>query len=422
VGASRRREMLGLAVASLAVSLGTTVLALGPQGLAELGVYFDGHFYIEIARSFPLPFSAAGIDYMGQAPGFSGALYLARLATPDAIDWGMLALGTTWLFAMTAVLAFYVLCEEIEVPALPASLTFLFGNTAWPLVTSAAHPEPLAITFSLLCFVAHRRGALGWSCVWLSLAMLTRFPAILLGGALAFDLLVVRRRWKLTTFAWLSVPLVVFALHNVYLAWRVPGFTGIWDVHQVHWVAEWTVPFTEMIRQWSAMGERALLQRPVVYSMAGFYLAMTLLGFRPSQRDYWWLAIWTGLVLLLHVSLSGEPGVASFGRLAFLCWPPALLIAWRLVPAGVPLALVATLCVSLGSLGVWVSYNQIRAAVFAQNNTLWMRGKLASVGSDEPHWVDFKEIKDLDRVRLKRREQRLRALGQQRDPGGPLPR
>ena len=88
--------MLGLAVASLALSLGTTLLALGANGVTELGVYFDGHFYIEIARSFPLPFSPDGIDYMGQAPGFSAALYLARLATPDAVDWGMLALGTTW--------------------------------------------------------------------------------------------------------------------------------------------------------------------------------------------------------------------------------------------------------------------------------------------------------------------------------------
>ena len=99
-------------------------------------------------------------------------------------------------------------------------------------------------------------------------------------------------------------------------------------------------------------------------------------------------------------------------RLSLLAWPPALLIAWRMLPARVPLSLVAALCSVLGLLGVWISYNQIRAAVYAQNNTLWMRAKLARVDSDEPRWVDFKEIKDLDRVRLKRRRQREQATGQ----------
>ena len=411
-GSAHPRDLLLLALVSLAISLATVWIALGAGSVPQLGVYFDGHFYIEIARSFPLPFSPEGLDYAGQAPGFSAALYLARLATPDALGWGVLALGVTWLTSVSAVLAFYLLCRELEVPALAASLTFLLLNSAWPLVSSAAHPEPLAITFALLCFVAHLRGALGWSVFWLSLAVLTRFPAILLGGALAFDLLIVQRRWRVRTFAWLSVPLAVFALHNLYLFWRIPGFTGIWDVHQVHWVTEWTYPFAAMIREWSAMGERALFQRPVVYGAAAFYLFTTIAGFRPSERRYWWLAVWTGLVLLLHVSLTGRPGVASFLRLSLLAWPPALLIAWRMLPARVPLSLVAALCSVLGLLGVWISYNQIRAAVYAQNNTLWMRAKLARVDSDDPRWVDFKEIKDLDRVRLKRRRQREQATGQ----------
>ena len=416
-GRGQRREVLILALASLGISLGTALIALGPGTAPQLGVYFDGHFYIEIARSFPLPFSPRGLDYAGQAPGFSAALYLARLATPAALDWGLLALGVTWLTAITAVAAFHALCREVGVPALPASLSFLLLNSVWPLVSSAAHPEPLAITFALLCFVAHLRGALGWSVFWLTLAVLTRFPAILLGGALAFDLLVVQRRWSVKTFAWLALPLAVFGLHNLYLFWRIPGFTGIWDVHQVHWVTEWSYPFAAMIREWPAMGERALFQRPVVYGTAAFYLLMTIAGFRPSERRYWWLAVWTGLVLLLHVSLSGSPGVASFSRLAVLAWPPALLIAWRVLPARVPLSVVGAVCGVFGLLGVWISYNQIRAAVYAQNNTLWMRGKLARVDSDEPQWVDFKEIKDLDRVRLKRRQQRERSRLRESAPG-----
>jgi hypothetical protein len=417
---SQRAEMIALALLSLSISLLTTLIALGPGGLARLGAYFDGHFYIEIARSFPLPYSADGRDYLGQAPGFAALLSLLRLLTPDALNWGVLALGATWLSAVAAVLAFTLLCRELDVPAFPAGLTFLCLNPVWALVTSAAHPEPLAVTFALLCFTAHLRGSLPWSVVWLSLLLLTRFPAILLGGALAFDLLVVRRQLRVRSIAWLSLPLAVFALHNLYLYWRVPGFTGIWDVHQVHWVAEWTYPFSELIRQWSRMGEIALFQRTVIYGTAGFYLIATLLGLRRSERAYWWLSLWAGSILLLHVSLSGQPGVASFTRLAVLAWPAALLIAWRARPRPLPLAALAGTCVAAGAFGIYISFSQIRAAVYVQNLTLWMQPKVRQLESDEPRWIDFKEIRDLDRVRRQRRAERERRLSRP-DAGSPTP-
>jgi len=301
------------------------------------------------------------------------------------------------------VLAFHRLCLALDVEALPASLTFLFLNPVWALVSSAAHPEPLAMTFALLCFTAHLRGSLPWSVIWLSLALWTRFPAVLLGGALAFDLLWVRRDWRVRTIGWLALPLVVFALHNFYLLWRVPGFTGIWDVHQVHWVAEWTWPFHELLRQWERMGESALFQRPIVYGTAVFYLATSLWGLRPAERSQWWLAIWTAAILLLHVSLTGEPGVNSFTRLAVLAWPPALLIAWRALPRRVPWAPVGALCAAGLCLSLYVSAHQIRAAVYVQGLTLWMKPKVAELSKDEPRWIDFKEIRDLDRVRTERR-------------------
>ena len=412
--------MIALAVLSLSISLGTTLIALGPSGLMDLGAFFDGHFYIEIARSFPLPYSAEGRDYLGQAPGFSVLLFLMRLLVPDGLHWGLLALAATWLSGVAAVLAFYSICRELDVPALPASLTFLCLNPVWALVTSAAHPEPLAVTFALLCFRAHLRGSLPWSVLWLSLLVLTRFPALLLGGALAFDLLVVRRQLRMRTIAWLSLPLVTFAVHILYLYWRIPGFTGIWDVHQVHWVTEWTYPFAEMIRQWDRMADSGFFQRPVVYGTAGFYLAAVLLGLRRSEWRHWWLAFWVGGILLLHVSLSGEPGVGSFPRLAVLAWPAALLIAWRLFARTPPLPILIAICAIAGSFSIYVSYQQIRVAVYVQSLTLWMKPKLQSMDSNEPHWIDFKEVKDLDRVRLQRRLKRERSrLSSEQKPLSP---
>ena len=410
-GAVRGRDAAILVAASFALSATTALVALGVDGLATLGTYFDGHFYIEIGRSFPLPYAADGRDYLGQAPGFAALLALLRAATFGALDWAWIALLATWITGATAVLAFHALCREVGVPPLAASLTFLFCNPAWALVSSAAHPEPLAMTFALLCFVAHRRGALGWSVAWLALAMWTRFPALLLGGALAFDLLVVQRRWSVRTFAWLAVPLAAFAAHNAYLYWRVPGFTGIWDVHQVHWVAEWTWPFHELLRQWSRMAESSLLQRPIVYGTVALYLAASLRGLWPAARGDAWLSVATALVLALHVSLTGEEGVQSFGRLAVLAWPFALLVVWRVLPDRLPNVAVGAACLAGAVLAVWVSSHQIRIAVYVQGLTLWMNPKLAELERDEPRWIDFKEIRDLDRVRVERRRrlERLRA-------------
>ena len=98
--------------------------------------------------------------------------------------------------------------------------------------------------------------------------------------------------------------------------------------------------------------------------------------------------------------------------------PPALLIAWRLLPRGVPWLPVAVACLALGALGAWVSTQQIRVAVFVQNHTLWIPPKVATLRSDEPRWVDFKEIRDLDRVRAAQRQKRERSAARGGGPAG----
>ena len=58
--------------------------------------------------------------------------------------------------------------------------------------------------------------------------------------------------------------------------------------------------------------------------------------------------------------------------------------------------------------GIHASVQQIRVAVYVQGLTLWMKPALERIDGDEPRWIDFKEIQDLDRVRLKRRQERER--------------
>lgn len=387
-GPAQRNEMLAVAAASLLVSVVTASLGHGLGELGSLGIYFDGHFYIDIAKSFPLPYDAAARDYLSHAPGYAGLIAIGRLLTPDFLNWGVLAVLATWASATGAALAFYLLCRELQLPALQASLCFVAINPAWVLVSAAPHAEPLAMAFVFLCFVAHLRGALPWSVLWLSLATLTRYPAILLAAALAFDLLFVQRRYDRKTLGWLSVPVVVFGLYNLYLAWRLPGFTGLLSVHQIHWDAGVAIPFSAMLDYWH-QGERASLQFPVIFATAAFYTAAAIVGLRPSQKRYWWLAIWVLLVHGFHVSLSGQQGVVSFTRLALLAWPAALLILWQLRPGAFPLLASLAVCLLMGSTSVWLSSRQVAVAVYFQSQREWMKPKLAELDSDEPHWIDF---------------------------------
>jgi len=82
-------------VLALAFHIASALLEARSVGLplSSLGVFGDGHLYLEIAKSFPLPFAAEGRDYLGQAPGYPALIYLLRVLVPDDLaNWGLLAL------------------------------------------------------------------------------------------------------------------------------------------------------------------------------------------------------------------------------------------------------------------------------------------------------------------------------------------
>ena len=389
--ANTARERALVVALSLVASAAAVALGHGLGDLPRLGIYFDGHFYIDIARSFPLPYGEGARDYASHAPGYGGVLWLARTITFGALDWGTLAVVVTWLAAAGACVAFYELARELDVPALQATALFALANPAWLLVASAPHAEPVALACLLACFVAHRRGALGTAVGWLSLATLARYPAILVGAALAWDLLVRQRRFDARTLGWLALPVALFAAFNAYLAWRIPGFTHLFEVHRVHWDAGFALPF-QALAEYAAQGERTTPQFALIFATALFYAAMTIAGFRTSQRDVAWLAVWAGIVLLFHVSLSGRQGAVSFTRLAILAWPAALLIAWRLRPRALQLGAAAALCLLLGALGLFVVQRQIAVAVYFQSQRSWMQDRYQRLGEDEPLWLDFERV------------------------------
>jgi hypothetical protein len=377
----------------LQIGIALAVTRATAMPLSWLGVFFDGYLYLDIARSFPLPFSPEGRDYLGQAPGYPASIYLARLLTPQsAVDWGALALAASWLASALAAGAFYAVCRAAGIAPFWPSVAFIVANPRWLSVSATAHPEGLAMLLVLLAAAAQLRGRLGWAVIGLSLAGLTRFPALLIGAALAFDVLLVRRRRDLRTLALLSLPLLAFALHNLYLFVRIPGYAGMADAHRVFWDTHLTWPFQALVEN-AVRWLRGTAPGPnfaVTYASVAFYLASLAVGLREPEPRLRFLTVWVAAVVLFHVSLAGEWGGFDFARLAILAWPAALLLLWRGVRFPAPRAVATAGWTAAAALSAAITIDLLSDAVRWQRASYpWPEISIRRLRAEEPYWFDF---------------------------------
>ena len=96
-------RVAGLVAIAGAIQAATIAFTLGEARIpfSALSVYFDGHVYLEIAKSFPLPYAPAGRDYVGHAPGYPALIYLFRLLVPASVaNWGTLTMLASALPAL----------------------------------------------------------------------------------------------------------------------------------------------------------------------------------------------------------------------------------------------------------------------------------------------------------------------------------
>jgi len=409
------RERLELAgVVALALAVPVLVAVLGTYGagrpLSDFGVFYDGHLYIEIARSFPLPFADAARDYLGQAPGYPALVALMRAMTPSGlVDWGGAALLASWIPAALAAGAFYLLCRDVGLWALGPSLLFTLANPRWLVVVSGARPEPLAMLLTILLTRAALRGRLGVAVGLLSALSLVRFPALLLGAPLAVCVLFISRhsegagaplsfrqsgRVLLRSLAWLAVPLVVFGLYHLYLELWLTDFPGIWGAHRIFWDTHLTWPFSFLRaglnrRFW---GRDATLYVLTYVSLA-FYLLSIVAGFRLRDRRLWFLPLSTAALVLFHASLSGLTGAWDFTRLVILAWPSALLCICLAVPPLSRGLVSVSLALVLGTFSFAFARGKIEHTVGRQSRIQpFLAESIERLDEDEPRWIDFREL------------------------------
>jgi hypothetical protein len=364
-----------------------TALASGVP-LGQLGVYFDGHLYIQIARSYPLPYPPEAHLYVSHAPGYPAAIALGRVLLPDAaFNWAELAVLASWLGTVASAAVFHLLVRAWGIASPWPTILFVAANPRWLAIGASPHAEPLAMLFALAALLAFKRDRTGWSLAFLSVATLCRFPALVLGAPLAWGLLVERRRWEMRTLLWLASPLATLGLLHLYLAARIPDFVSIWHSHEPFWSTELVMSF-EFLSQGDLKWPAILPLREVTYAILALYGVGLALALRPSLRDGRVLALWIAAPSLLSLSLSGELGITDFTRLALLAWPAAVLAVWSAVGARLPRVAVATLAAAATIFSVAFAAQQTQLAVAIQDRGQPdVQRKLGRVDSNEPLWI-----------------------------------
>lgn len=391
--------VLALALHAI-VSIATARAAGVP--LSHLAMFYDGHLYLEIAKSFPLPYSPEGHDYWGQPPGLPALIYIARVLVPDAwADWGLVALLTAWIFASAAPVAFYLLCKQVGSAPFWPSVLFIVANPRWVMTGSLVFSEGPALLLAILGLLAHLRRRPAWCAAFLSAAVMTRYPSLLLGAPIAFGVLWVQRDLRIRALALLAVPLFALAALHGYLAFRIPDFPGVWAVHQIFWNTHLTWPFASFWLGWEKAWLPGVFE--LTFASLAFYLAAIVIGLRPRERHLRVFPVWIAVVVLFHVSLAGWIGAVAFTRLVILAWPVALLVVWRLAePRWRARGAVAALAAAAALVSGWYAHAQIARVVSLQPLMQpFLAGTAQRLASDEPHWIDFTRIVD---ERLKARE------------------
>jgi hypothetical protein len=398
-----RRARVELALcAALAGGLAavTSLLAASDSAMAPgaLGVYFDGHLYLEIARSFPLPYGTGAVDYAGHAPGYPFATWLLRVLLPDAwVGWGGLLLLAAWIPAAISSVLFYAVCRELGAPALWPTLLFVLGNPRMLTLTGSAHAEPLAMALALAGLLAFLRGRLGWCVAWIALAGFTRFAAFTLLAPIALGVVLRRRGLRLREAALLAVPPLLFGIYVLYLHARMPGFVSLADSHRVFWATHFTWPFASLIKSFDpALWSTTHPSFQVTYATLVFYLGALAggvwLSMRSARPEAWLLTGWVATVVGMHVCLAGVLGAWDFVRLAALAWPAALAILALGVGREFPRAAVAAIALTLAAGDLIFARAQVAEAVrYQQLTQAWfLPATIQDLDSNAPRWSDFR--------------------------------
>jgi hypothetical protein len=320
------------ALTALAVSLRADV------ALRDLALFYDGHLYLLVAKTFPALYSDVHAVFpgfpgpptflTGWFPVYPGLIRIVSLATDDL---RLAALWVAWLAGGAAVVLFHELARDhVEHPAFAA---FLFAclPTAWLVGGSLGLVESTFVCFLLAAVLATLRGKLGWAALFAALTALTQKS-----GFLVVPILLVLARPHRR--AWVPCLGAIAGLASLqgYLWWRFGDplvnlrttsrvFSGGGEL--------FAIPFSGFVRWMLAPDSpfRGLFWErkvAVVLETAPYLGTVAWVGLHRPPRALP-LAAWSGGVLLFYASLSGATmpwSFYAFPRFVCMASPAATLL------------------------------------------------------------------------------------------------
>lgn len=363
----RTRLLLFLWALSLRAGVCALLAAMTGVAMPDLSIFFDGHVYQLIARTFPQPY--VGIHAL--FPGFPKSpeyltccfpLYPALIWAADALlrDSRSAALAVSWLASSLAVVAFYELARRHCERPLPVALAYSFLPPTWLLTGSLAFVEPafaLCFISAMGFFMAGRRAP---AIAAASLAILAQRTGILILPVFFLGL------WKgsvtraLREFAPYLAALLPAACLQLWF-WRAFGdpLVNVTTHHRVFGGDYLSVPLRSLLlgllERESALPGLFWTRKLMMLGSIAFYLGTWAWCFRGRRRGEAPLLAWLGAFVIPALLLSGAWGYYAFPRVIAASAPAALLLLARRAEGSLPrwwpaAALLAPVSMAYGAL------------------------------------------------------------------------
>jgi hypothetical protein len=358
-------------LAGIAVRVVALLIARGATGLPveQLALYFDGHEYITIAQSFPLPYGPDLWLETNWLPGYPLAIAIAFQVVGN---YAVAALLVSILASAATAPLLFALARG-RPGAVPAAMLLTVGPTMWLTASSLAHSESLFVPLVLATVLLGRRGYFSAALATGVLAAATRHAGLLLTPILLVQCWERGERRPLPLAA-CALPALVLPLLNLYLHARIPGYPGLLSgmTKVVYGANTLDIPFRSLLqgRAWAALDrwEAVLNILSLVAVVVGMLDALW-------QRDFD-LAVWAGAFLALVVSLKGSWAFPSIGRFLLPALPVALLALARL---RLSRPVVAAICASLLVISLGDVSLRVRKAVALEDGFPALAWHISSV-------------------------------------------
>jgi hypothetical protein len=312
-----------------------------PIEAAQLSLFYDGHLYQLVSKTFPLVYSGVGEVfplYKTDPASITGwfPLYPASIRLADAFlpSTQAAALAASQLAGAASVALFARTASRWLPDPRPAVLLFLFLPPWWLLAGTLAFAEALLVLLALAAHESLASGRRAWAIALAGLCLVEQKLGALVPLYLALSELDLRRPgWlrRAADWAWALVPLLLLQAWLAYLFgdWlvNVRVQQRFFEEHPFDW------PLVGIVSR--LMGISAAFPHDAAHRVANTasfllyagVLAWALMRRNPEERPLVW---WLGTVVAFCACLS-DKGAFSMPRFLLLASPPLLLLLARAV-------------------------------------------------------------------------------------------